>query len=133
MTHRFQDDLKHDYGIAPKIPGATATQEGQALSMAKFNNIAVLCMLTDRTQYGAACTFYIAEGTTSTQFSATRLATATLASNTTTPQKTAIEVRAEQLSDGYTWVRAEAVMAATATGQEISADCVRFNPRFAAP
>jgi len=130
--HKLEENIKCETGVGPLIPNATAAQTGNAVSLAKYNNFALGCQLTDHASGGIGATFYIAQGTNSTQFSTSYLATCTLASNTTTDQSDVIEVRAEELSDGYTHVRGEIVMAATNTVQEVAALNIRFNPRFAA-
>lgn len=129
-NHTFEERFKVTIGVDPQIPNSTTAVTGGAVSMAKYNNAAIICALTDRTQYGSNATFQIAQGTNSTQFSTVMLKTVTLSSNTQTAQIDTIEVRAEELSDGYTYIRPVVTMAATATGQEISAQVVQFNPRF---
>lgn len=129
--HKFEENISAAVSVKAHIPGATAAVVGTGVSLAKYNNYALACTNTFIAANGCAVTYYIAQSTDNTTFSTSYLATCTLASNTTTNQNDVIEVRAEQLTDGYTYVAGVAACASTATQQTICAMGLRWNPRFA--
>lgn len=128
--HRFKENIKYDQGIQPQVPGTGTRITGNYVWMAKYNNFAMGCMLAAHTQITAGATFYIAESTDSTHWSTLRMATATLSSSTTTCTCTTIEVRAEEMTNLYQYLRGEVVMSATCNTAAIAAGYMRFNARY---
>jgi len=128
--HNLEASTLPVVAIAPVIPNKTAATVGTGVSMAKYNNFALICLSSYEADHGTAVTFYIAESTDNSTFSTTYLATCTIASSTNAQQVDTIEVRADQLSDGYYYVRGEVTCAATSTEQRVAAAGIQFNPRF---
>lgn len=128
--HSLEQSTNPVVAIAPKIVGSTTALAGVGVKMDKYNNFAMICMLKELAANGIDATFYIAESTDNSTFSTSYLKTCTLASNTETAQVDTIEVRADELSDGYYYVRGEVKMTATNTYQPAAAAGVQFNPRF---
>jgi len=126
--HKFEENVAVDIAVSPRAVTTTTEIDGVALDMAKYNNVAFAVQLASGTQAGAL-TCYIAEGTTSTQFSDTMLATVTLASSTDTDGIDTVELRAEEMTAGYRYVRLE-VNPAAGDSKTLSATAMRFNPRF---
>lgn len=128
--HTHTSNVQFRQGIEPQIPNKTSTVLGDYVHMAKYNNFAMGCLLAHHTQITAGAIFYIAQGTDQTTFSTNYLATATLASSTTTCTATVIEVRAEQMTNLYQYLRGEVVMSATCATAAIAAGYMRFNARY---
>jgi len=129
--HVFDENIKVDDGIPVPTTYRTAQAvNGQAVDMAKYHNFAGVITVSGATQWLGAVTAVIAEGTTSTQFSTTFLATKTIASATTN-QIEVVEVSADEMSDGYRYLRMELTPAA-GTGNMFAAINARFNPRYGA-
>jgi len=105
---------------------------GVGVDMAKYNNYAAIINVAFETAWQGALTCSIAESTDNTTFSTAYLATVTIASSTDTNQAESLEVRAEEMTDGYRYLRVE-VAPAAGTGNLYSAVNVRFNPRYLAP
>jgi len=131
--HKFEDSVLETVGIVQGAVSSTAGEvAGAAVDMAKFNNFVGIVMNKAQTQYGGIITVGVAEGTTSTQFAATNLATVTIASDTATDQIDTIEVRAEEMTEGYRYLRLEVTPTTPGTAMVFEAINLRFNPRFAA-
>jgi len=129
--HLLDENIKVDDGIP--VPATYRTAQavnGEAVDMAKYNNFAGVITVAGATQWQGAITAVVAEGTNSTQFSTAYLATKTIASATTN-QIEVIEVNADQMSDGYRYLRMT-LTPATGTGHKFAAVNCRFNPRYAA-
>lgn len=135
--HRFHENVKESCCIP--CPMATSTVAvfytnaelaGTSVDMAKFNNYVAVIQVRAVTQWGAAVTCVIAESTDNTTYSNTYLATVTIASSTTTCGIDTVEVRDEEMSDGYRYLRLECTPAA-GTGNIFCAVSLRFNPRYA--
>lgn len=130
--HKFSDNIKLTEAIPVAATYRTAgAVNGAAVDMAKYNNFAALIHVAGATQWQGALTCVVAEGTTSTQFSTAYLATLTIASGTTDTAQS-VEVRAEQMSDGYRYLR-PTITPAAGTGNLFDAVNVQLNPRYAAP
>lgn len=130
--HKFSENAKLSESIP--VPATYRTAQavnGAAVDMAKFNNFAGLVHRAGATQWLGGLTCEVQEGTTSTQFSTSALATLTIASGTTDTAQM-VEVRSEQMSDGYRYLRL-VVTPATGTGNMFSAMNAQFNPRYLAP
>jgi hypothetical protein len=104
---------------------------GGTVDMAKFNNCAFIVNVAGATQWQGDLTCVVSEGTNSTQFSSAYIATLTIASATTDTAQS-LEIRGEQMSAGYRYVRL-IVTPAAGTGQLYSAVALQFNPRYLAP
>lgn len=129
--HLLDENISVADGIpVPATYRTAAAVNGAAADMAKYHNFAGILTVTGATQWLGAITLKIAEGTNSTQFSTSHLATKTVASATTN-QIEIIEVSADQMSDGYRYLRLEATPAA-GTGNMFAAVNCRFNPRYGA-
>lgn len=129
--HLFDENISVADGIAVAATYRTAAAvNGAAADMAKYHNFAGIITVTGATQWQGAITAVLAEGTNSTQFSTTFLATKTVATATTN-QIEVIEISADKMSDGYRYLRMELTPAA-GTGNLFAAVNGRFNPRYAA-
>ncbi len=128
--HKFEQNVAIDIGIAPAAAYTNAEKAGENADMAKFNNYCAAILVGSKTQYQGALTCVIAESTDGSTYSDTFLATVTLASSTTTDQVDSIEIRAEQMSAGYRFLRCE-ITPAAGTVNLFSVVNMRFNPRFA--
>ena len=129
--HKLAENIKLSDGIAVAATYRTAgAVNSAAVDMAKYNNYAAVVHVAGATQWQGALTVVIAEGTTSTQFSTSYLATKTIASGSS-DQVESVEVRAEEMSDGYRYLR-HTITPATGTGNMYDSVNVRFNPRYAA-
>lgn len=129
--HLFDENIKVDDSIpVPATYRTAAAVNGEAVDMAKYNNFAGVITVAGATQWQGAITAVIAEGTNSTQFSTSYLATKTIASATTN-QIEVIEVSDQAMSDGYRYLRME-LTPATGTGHMFAAVNCRFNPRYGA-
>lgn len=129
--HLFDENVKVDDGVAvPATYRTAAAVNGAAADMAKYHNFAGVIAVTGATQWLGAITAVIAEGTNSTQFSTTYLATKTIASATTN-QIEVVEVSDQAMTNGYRYLRMELTPAA-GTGNMFAAVNARFNPRYGA-
>jgi len=129
--HLLDENIAVNDGISVAATYRTAAAvNGAAVDMAKYHNFAGIITVTGATQWQGALTAVIAEGTTSTQFSTSYLATKTIATATTN-QIEVIEVSGDQMSDGYRYLRME-ITPASGTGNLFAAVNTRFNPRYAA-
>ena len=127
----LDENIKVDDSIAVPATYRTANAvNGAAVDMAKYHDFAGIITVTGATQWLGAITAVIAEGPPSTQFSTTFLATKTIASATTN-QIEVVEVSADEMSDGYRYLRMELTPAA-GTGNMFAAVNSRFNPRYGA-
>jgi len=127
--HKFEQNVALDVGIAPAAAYTNAEKAGIGVDMAKFNNYVAAIAVGAKTQYQGALTCVIAESTDGSTYSDTYLATVTLASSTDTDQVDSIEIRAEEMSAGYRFLRCE-ITPAAGTVNLFSVINVRFNPRF---
>jgi len=105
-----------------------ATVTGSAVDMAKYHNYAAIVHIRGATQWQDAITAHVYEGTNSTQFSTVAIATATYAS-ATTHSVNEIDVRDEEMTPGYRYLRTTLTMAG-GTGNMAGAINCRFNPRY---
>jgi len=127
--HKFEENCLESVAICAAATYRTATEvDGTYVDMAKYNNYVAIIEAAGATQYLGDLTCVIAESTDHSTWSNTYLATVTIASATTNAIDT-VEIRAEEMSDGYRYARVE-VTPATGTGNMISAVNVQFNPRF---
>ena len=127
--HKFEQNVSVDIGIAPADNYTAAEKVGVGADMAKYNNFCAAIVVASATQYQGALTCVIAESTDDSTWSNTYLATVTIASSTTADGIDTVEVRAEEMSDGYRYLRLE-VTPAAGTGNAFAAVNMRFNPRF---
>jgi len=128
--HRFEENIYPTVGIPASSTYRTAAEcTGVGVDMQKYNNFCAVIQVKSATQWQGALTCVIAESTDNSTYSDTYLATVTLASSTTTDGIDTVEVRAEELSDGYRYARVE-VTPAAGTGNMFSAVNLQFNPRF---
>jgi len=131
MVHKFDDNISVTNAYAPQV--ATAIEKtGSSVDMAKWNNYAAICQLKATAAFAGDVVCVIAESTDGSTWSNTYLGTVTLSSSTVTDAIDVVEVRAEQMSDDYRYLRVE-LTPADGTGCVIAASNVRFNPRYAAP
>ena len=129
--HLFDENIKVDDGVPVAATYRTANAvNGEAADMAKYHNFAGIITVTGATQWQNAITAVIAEGTNSTQFSTSYLATKTIASATTN-QIEVIEVSDQAMTNGYRYLRMT-LTPATGTGHLFAAVNCRFNPRYGA-
>lgn len=126
--HKFKENIKYDIGIYPQLSTATNVT-GVGVDMSKYNNFAALVGAAPATQFIGAFTAYIAQSTDNTTFSTSYLATVTVASSTTLGYGDSLEVRAEQMSDTYRYLRVE-ILPAAGTTNYIAAANLRFNSRY---
>lgn len=127
--HKFEQNVAIDIGIVPAAAYTNAEKVGESADMAKFNNYCAAILVGAATQHQGALTCVIAESTDDSTWSNTYLATVTLASSTDTDQVDSLEIRAEEMSDGYRYLRME-VTPAAGTVNLFSVVNMRFNPRF---
>ena len=129
--HKFTQNVKTDVGLMTLSTATSATvSTGTSVDMTKYNNFVGLVSYVVASNTGTT-TVYIRESTNAAVWTSAYLATATLASYATVPYIGGfgtIECRAEQMSDGYRYLRGEVIPAA-ATGV-ISIVNARFNSRF---
>ncbi len=125
--HKLEESIRYTSGIPPQTVATSGN--GIGVRLRKYNSFALSCQAALSTA-GAAVVFYIAQSTDNATYSTSYLATCTLAVSTTVARQDVIEVRAEQLSDGYTYVRGEYTATATNTYQFIAAGNLQFNARF---
>jgi hypothetical protein len=137
--HRFKENIKYDQGLFLNAGTATATEyTGTAVDMSRYNNFVGIIsgVMAAATNNVGALVCQIAQSTDCTTWSDTYLpATATAASSTASLSYlgmygTIVECRAEQLADGYRYIRVE-VTPAGGTTNNINIVNLRFNPRFA--
>ncbi len=129
MIHKFENNVLETVAVKPKASTA-AENAGTGVDMAKFRNYVAVVMLAAATQYSGALTAVIAESTDNSTYSDTYLATVTIASTTAADGVDTVEVRAEQMTAGYRYLRVE--LTPVGTVSNIAAVNLRFNPRFAA-
>lgn len=127
--HTFEENVKLTVGLEPTATRTDEAANGGYVDMAKFNNCAAVIQQAGATTAQGAVTYTLQEGTNSTQFSTVGLATVTIAS-ATTDQVDVIEVRAEEMTDDYVYLRVTATPAA-GTANAIGVTMQQFNPRFA--
>lgn len=127
--HKFEENVSVDIGIAPGEAYTAAEKTGVGVDMAKYNNCAFAIAVAAKTENQGALTCVIAESTDNSTYSNTYLATVTLASSTTADGIDTVECRAEEMSDGYRYLRAE-VTPAAGTENAFSVVNMRFNPRY---
>lgn len=127
--HKFEENVSVDVGIAPSATYTDAEEDGAGVDMAKYNNFAAAIVVASATENQGALVVVIAESTDNSTYSNTYLATVTLASSTTAHGIDTVEVRAEEMSDGYRYLRAE-VTPAAGTENAFAVINQRFNPRF---
>lgn len=129
--HKVSENIKFSVGIVVAATYRTAAEvDGVGVDMAKYNNFAAVVNVAGATQWQGALTCVIAESTDNSTFSDTFLATLTIASATTNTAQS-VEVRAEEMSDGYRYLRCE-VTPAAGTGNMFDSVNAQFNPRYAA-
>lgn len=134
--HKFSQNVKPDVGLFQVAATATATTyTGTGSDMQMYNNFCGYVMggIGAGTQDIGTLTMYIAESTDNITFSATYLATATCASATATAKGYGgtIECRAEQMTDGYRYLRVE-VLPVKGTTSILAIANLRFNSRYPA-
>jgi hypothetical protein len=130
--HKASENSKLTYAIPVAATYRTATAvTGVGVDMAKYNNYAAIISVAGATQWQGALTCEIAESTDNSTFSTAYLATLTIATATVNTAQS-LELRAEQMSDGYRYLRVE-ITPASGTGNLFSANNIRFNPRYLAP
>ncbi len=131
--HRFTQNIRYDSARHLAVGTATATSyTGTSADMAKYNNFCgiVSGVAAAGTNDVGALVCYIAESTDTTTYSATYLATATAASATGgLSYGTCVECRAEQMTDGYRYLRV-VVVPANGTVNSIAIQNLRFNARY---
>ena len=106
--HKGSENAKLTYSVMPKTGTVGPyTYNGNGVDMAKYNNYAAIISLASASAAFAAGDFhaYIAESTDNTTYTAVTGATTTLSTSTLTPQVTTVELRAEEMSDGYRYLR----------------------------
>lgn len=135
--HKFSENVKVSVGIPSPIATSTvavfytaALKAGVGVDMAKYNNYAAVVEVVGATQWQGALTIQVAESTDNSTFSTAYLATATIATATTNTA-TSVELRTEQMSDGYRYLNVN-VTPAAGTGNVFSAVNLQRNPRYAA-
>jgi ABC-type branched-subunit amino acid transport system permease subunit len=131
MLHKAEPGMNMEGGYVGVPNKTAAVTTGIGVSLAKYNSFALQCRLALLASGGCDATFYIAQGTNSTQYSSVYLATVTLVSSTTADAEDVIEVKASDLTSGYSYVKGVIICASTTTQQAVSAQNLRFNPRFA--
>jgi len=127
--HKFEQNVSIDVGITPTATYTDQEEAGTGVDMAKYNNYAAIIAIAGATQYQGALTCVIAESTDDSTYSNTYLATVTIASSTNTDQVDTLEVRAEEMTDAYRYLRME-VTPAAGSANAFSVVNARFNPRF---
>ena len=126
--HKFEQNVSIDVGIPPSATYTDQEEAGVGVDMAKYNNYAAVIAIAGATQYQGALTCVIAESTDNSTYSDTFLATVTIASATTDAVDT-LEIRAEEMTDAYRYLRME-VTPAAGSANAFSVANARFNPRF---
>ena len=128
--HTFEKNCLESAAIPASSTYRTAGEAaGIGVDMAKYNNFCAIIQAEPATQWQGALTCEIAESIDNSTYSDTYLATVTIASSTDTTQIDTVEIRAEELSDGYRYARVE-VTPAAGTGNMFDAVNVQFNARF---
>ncbi len=130
--HRFKENVKFDVGLMTTSTATTSTvSTGTGVDMKKYNNFCGLVAGVVAAGAGPL-TAYIAESTDAATFNQTKYVATVAISSATTPYTGyggSIEVRAEQMSDGYRYLRVE-VLPTSGTGNVISIANCRFNSRY---
>ena len=130
--HTATENVKLSVGIAVAATYRTSAEvAGVGVDMAKFNNYAGIVNIAGATQWQGNLVIVVAESTDNSTWSDTFLATSTVASATTN-QCESLEVRAEQMTDGYRYLRTE-VTPATGTGHLFASVNAQWNARFEPP
>lgn len=131
--HKFEENVKESVGIIQGAVSSTAGEvDGASVDMAKYNNYVAVIQMMAQTQYGGAITCVIAESTDDSTWSDTYLATVTIASSTNTNKVDTVELRAEEMTEGYRYLRCEITPTTPGTSLVFGAVNLQFNPRFAA-
>ncbi len=129
--HKFKENVLANVGLMTLSTATSATvSTGTSVDMAKYNNFCGIVSYVVASNTGTT-TAYIRQSTNEAVWTSAYLATATLASYAAVPYIGGfgtIECRAEQMSDGYRYLRVEVIPAA-ATGV-VSITNVRFNARY---
>jgi len=134
--HRFKENVKYDIGLIQVVAThGTATCTGHPVDMQKYNNFCGLIAggIGLGTNNVGSFVAYIAESTDSLTFSTNYLATsATIATATGTAKGygDSVECRAEQMSDGYRYLRVEVRPSVTGTSNLVVIGNLRFNSRY---
>ncbi len=132
MAHEMDENIKYGVGIAPAVHGTTEVT-GTGVDMAKYNNYVAAVVSGSSAAFQGALTVVIAESTDNVTFSDTYLATMTLVSSTASTVTAiacdSLEVRDEEMSDGYRYLRIE-ITPATGTGNLYSVINEQHNPRY---
>ncbi len=129
--HKFTENVKYNEGYMSIGTSTTSTvQTGTSVDMAKYNNFAAIIQGVVTAGAGPL-TAYIRESTDAAAWTAAYLSTTTIASATTPylGYGGVVELRAEQMSDGYRYLRVE-VIPQSGTGNLISIANLRFNSRY---
>jgi len=126
--HEFDENVCVSTGLSPAVYG-TWEYTGTAVDMAKYNNFVAAVVSGSSADFQGALTVVIAEATCHTVWSNTYLATLTLASSSLVDRCDTVEVRAEEMSDGYRYLRPE-ITPATGSGNLFAVINQRFNPRY---
>ena len=129
--HKWSENIKLSVGIPVAATYRTAAAvNGVGVDMAKYNNYAAVVNVAGATQWQGALTCVIAESTDNSTYSTAYLATLTIASATTNTAQS-VEVRAEQMTTAYRYLRAQ-VTPAEGTGNMFDSMNAQLNPRYAA-
>ncbi len=129
--HRFKENVRADVGLLTLSTVSTSVNTtGTSVDMKKYNNFCGLVGGVVATAVGSM-QIYIAQSTDAATFSTAYIATATLSSSTVPNQGWfgSVECRAEQMSDGYRYLRVEAIPT-QGTGAVITIANLRFNSRY---
>ena len=127
--HKFEQSCLESVGIVSAATYRTAAEvAGVGVDMKKYNNFCAIIEAAGATQWLGDLTCVIAESTDNSTYSDTYLATVTIASSTIDAIDT-VEIRAEEMSDGYRYARVE-VTPAAGTGNMFNAVNVQFNERY---
>lgn len=128
--HKFENVCLESVAIVPAVTYRTAAKVlGAGVDMAKYNNLVAIITAKGANVDVGALTCVIAESTDNSTYSGTYLATVTIASSTTTDSIDTVEIRAEQMTDGYRYARVEVTPAAS-TQNLFAAVNVQFNARY---
>lgn len=129
--HKFKENVRYDVGYMSISTSTTSTvTTGTSVDMRRYNNFCGLVGGVVTTGAGPL-TAYIRESTDAATWTAAYLATATITSATTPflGYGGSIEIRAEQMSNDYRYLRVE-VVPQSGTGNLIAIANLRFNSRY---